>query len=101
MKKTIVAEKRTSVVYAIGARKKTPVKGIDWAYVRPLADGHLVLQPWSTWTTPILFASENEAKQWWFDNKSQMDQETMSKYYNMDTLCIKERVTTEKICTKL
>lgn len=101
MGKTLVAEKKTSVVYAIGAKKKTPVNGVDWAYVRPLADGHLVLQPWSGWTTPALFTSVNEAKQWWSENKSQLDRETMSKYYEMDTLCIKERAIIETICSTL
>lgn len=88
-------------IYTIAVKRKTgPNKG-EWVYARPLANNQLAFQPWTGWTTPAQFNDLKKAEAWWDENKSKLDMDAIKEYFDMDTLCIKERITVEKEYRKL
>ena len=93
-------EKETLVgtVYTIAMKKKNSP---HWVYARPFGDNQITFQTWNGWTTPAQFTSEKEAVDWWNSNKNEVDMTEFAKFYDINTLCIKERVVTEKIYRKL
>lgn len=88
-------------IYTIAVKRKTgPQKG-ECAYARPMANNQLAFQPWTGWTTPAQFNDLQKAEAWWDENKSKLDMAEIKEYFDMDTLCIKERITVEKEYRKL
>ena len=81
-------------VYTIAMKKKN---GPHWVYARPFGDNQITFQTWNGWTTPAQFTSAKEAEDWWNSYKHEVDMTEFAKFYDIDTLCIKERVVVERI----
>ena len=88
-------------IYTIAMKRKNGPHGGEWAYARPLANDQIAFQPWTGWTVPAQFNSVEKCAQWWEESKSQVDMEALKDYFDIDTLCIKERITVEKEYRKL
>lgn len=88
-------------IYTIAAKRSAGEYKGEWVYASPITDGPMKFLPWNSWTPIAKFNSEEDAANWWEENKGRALNDTFNEYFDRDTLCIKKRTVRETVCKTL